>query len=86
MGIFVRKQNLYFHSIYFLTINNNLFILYFSIIFFCAYVFDFQLWDIMFIIHRCVPSNAGHCYLAIAEKLPSRYGAGVISQYTNITL
>ena len=63
MRIFVHKKNLfsirkiYFHSIKFFII--NLFILYLCIIFSYAYIFDSQVWHIMFIIHICVTNNAG---------------------------
>ena len=30
----------------------------------CAYIFDFQAWHTMFVIHICVTNNAGHRYLA----------------------
>ena len=63
MRILVRKKNLFSFNSFFV-INNNLLILYFSIIFSRAYIFDFQASHTMFIIHICVSNNAGHRYLA----------------------
>lgn len=48
----------------FFVISNNLSILCFPLFLSCAYIFDFQLWHIIFIIHRCVTNNAEHRYLA----------------------
>ena len=63
-GNFLPQLKYILIQLIFFVINNNLFILYFPLFFSCAYIFDFQLWHIIFIIHRCETNNAGHRYLA----------------------
>ena len=63
MRIFVRKKNVFSLNSFFI-MNNNLLILYFSIIFFLWVYFDFQAWHIMFIVHTYVTKSAEHRYLA----------------------
>ena len=75
LKIFLMKVSsiryIYFHSIIFFVI--NFFILYVCIIFSKAYIFDFQAWNIMFIIHICVTNNAGHRYLATRSFYKQRF-------------
>ena len=54
-----KEKSIFIQSLFIL----NLFILYVCIIFSLAYIFDFQAWHTMFIIHICVSNNAGHRYL-----------------------
>ena len=68
---------------------NNFVILYFSITFcFCAYIFDFQLWHIMFVIDRYVTKNDGQRYLSIGvdckEASLMLWCSHIVRQHTNI--
>ena len=68
---------------------NNFVILYFSITFcFCAYIFDFQLWHIMFVIDRYVTKNDGQRYLSIGvdckEASLMLWCSHIIRHHTNI--
>ena len=80
----MKNEKSTFIQFIFLIINNNLFILYFSIFF--PVRFDLQAWYTMFIIHICVTNNAGHRYLASEANCRKTFLKLRVSHNTSIQI